>query len=172
MKIESLIQPEKLFFRDDGGIPNSTLPALLYRQPFAFDTPDLAAILENCFTANDWTGAWRGNVYDYHHYHSTSHEVLGVFQGSARLQLGGERGAEYEIRCGDVLVIPAGVGHKRITERNAFRVVGAYPEGRDWDILRGLSGERPEADRRIAAVPLPENDPLYGESGPLKKIWR
>jgi uncharacterized protein YjlB len=33
-----------------------------------------------------------------------------------------------------------------------FRVIGAYPGGRNWDLLRDLPGERPRADRDIAAV--------------------
>jgi hypothetical protein len=41
-----------------------------------------------------------------------------------------------------------------------FSVVGAYPGGRSWDLLRGRPGERPRADRNIGAVPLPDNDPI------------
>jgi uncharacterized protein YjlB len=51
-----------------------------------------------------------------------------------------------------------------------FSVIGAYPGERNWDLLRGLPGERPRADRNIAAVPLPDNDPIAGPGGPLKQI--
>jgi uncharacterized protein YjlB len=49
--------------------------------------------------------------------------------------------------------------------------VGAYPDGRHWDLLTGKPGERPKADQNIAALPLPDNDPVDGPDGPLRKIW-
>jgi uncharacterized protein YjlB len=98
--------------------------------------------------------------------------VLGVFSGSATLRLGGAHGTTVEVHPGDVIVIPAGVGHQKLESSGDFGVVGAYPGGRRWDLLRGLPGEKPQADRNIAAVPLPDNDPLYGPNGPLKRIWK
>jgi uncharacterized protein YjlB/predicted DNA-binding protein with PD1-like motif len=166
------IQPEIAYFADDGSIPNNALPLLLYRQALPPATPDLASAIEERFARNDWTGSWRASVFPFHHYHSTTHEVLGVYRGTATLQLGGEKGRQFVVKAGDVIVIPAGVGHKRVESSEGFSVVGAYPGGRQWDLLRGLPGERPQADRNIAAVPLPENDPLYGANGALKQIWK
>ena len=166
------IQPERAYFKDDGRIPNSALPLLLYRQAFALDTPDLPSVIEERFAKNNWTGSWRASVFPYHHYHSTTHEVLGVYRGAATLQLGGEQGRQFAVKPGDVIVIPAGVGHKRVEISGDFSVMGAYPDGRQWDLLRGLPGERPQADRNIAAVPLPETNPLYGPEGPLKLAWK
>jgi uncharacterized protein YjlB len=164
------VQPENFVFADDGSIPNNTLPLLLYRQAFSPE-PDLASAIETRFGANDWTGSWRAGVFPFHHYHSTTHEVLAIYRGTATLQLGGEKGRKFDVRPGDVIVIPAGVAHKRVTSSADFGVVGAYPGGRQWDLLRDLPGERPQADRNIAAVPLPETDPIYGSDGPLRKIW-
>jgi uncharacterized protein YjlB len=166
------VEPQQLVFKDDGSIPNNTLPLLLYREAFAPDRKDLASVMEQRFAENDWTGSWRAGVYPFLHYHSTSHEVLGVFSGSATLRLGGAQGTTVEVRLGDVIVIPAGVGHQNLGSSADFSVVGAYPGGRQWDLLRGLRGERPQADRNIAAVPLPDNDPVYGSNGPLKRIWK
>jgi uncharacterized protein YjlB len=166
------VEPQQLVFKDDGSIPNNTLPLLLYREAFAPDTKDLASVMEQRFAENDWTGSWRAGVYPFLHYHSTSHEVLGVFSGSATLRLGGAQGTTVEVRLGDVIVIPVGVGHQNLGSSADFSVVGAYPGGRQWDLLRGLPGERPQADRNIAAVPLPDNDPVYGSNGPLKRIWK
>src|SRR5207248_2277900 len=131
----------------------------------------LAAQFEQLFEANDWRGAWRNGIYDYHHYHSTTHEVLGVFRGSARVQLGGDEGVVYDIGPGDVIVIPAGVAHKSLGSSPDFGVVGAYPEGRSWDMNYGKPGERPRTDQTIAKVPLPSSDPLYGAAGPLLDQW-
>ena len=166
------VQPEKAYFTDDGSIPNSALPLLVYRQAFAPDTPDLAATIEGRFARNNWTGSWRASVFPFHHYHSTTHEVLAVYRGTATLQFGGEKGRQFALKLGDVVVIPAGVGHKRMESSLDFSVVGAYPGGRNWDLLRGLPGERPRADRNIAAVPLPDNDPIAGPGGPLTQIWK
>ena len=157
--------------KDDGTFPNNHLPLLVYRRAVLFTDGDPASILERIFEANDWRGSWRNGIYPYHHYHSTSHEVLGVYQGAARVQLGGEGGVIYELHPGDVLVIPAGVAHKNLGGNGGFGVVGAYPEGRDSDMNYGRPGEHPQADRNISQVPIPKGDPLYGERGPLLRAW-
>lgn len=77
-----------------------------------------------------------------------------------------------EVEAGDVIVIPAGVAHKRESASADFLVVGAYPPGQKWDLLRGEDGERPEADERIAEVPLPQTDPVGGAAGPLLRAWK
>src|SRR2546426_301740 len=78
--------------------------------------------------------------------------------GTATLQLGGQHGENVEVGAGDVIVIPAGVAHQNIGASDDFGVVGAYPGGRSWDLLRGLSGERPKADDNIVALPMPDKD--------------
>jgi uncharacterized protein YjlB len=85
--------------------------------------------------------------------------------------LGGRSGRPFEVRAGDVIVIPAGVGHERLSSCDGFGVVGAYPDGLDRDLLFGRSGERPQADRNIEAVPLPSADPVFGVNGPLRRLW-
>jgi uncharacterized protein YjlB len=97
--------------------------------------------------------------------------VLGIYSGSALLHVGGEKGSKINVAAGDVIVIPAGVGHKNLGSSNDFGVVGAYPDGRDWDLLKGEAGERPKADKNIASVPFPEFDPILGKEDGLKKIW-
>lgn len=158
-------------FEDDGVFPNSRLPLLLYVEavPRAEANPQR---MEALFSAGGWPPAWRASVFTYHHYHSTAHEALGVAQGWARLMLGGPGGREFEVRAGDVVVIPAGVAHRRLESGDGFMMVGAYPPGQDWDLLRGEPGERPAADRNIAAVPLPKTDPVGGPDGPLLRHWR
>ena len=165
------MDPESVKFRDDGKIPNNRLPLLLYRRAFPFNAENSAGMIESRFEENGWTGSWRGGVFPYHHYHSTTHEVLGVCGGRATLQLGGEGGTTFEVRKGDVIVIPAGVGHMRVESSPDFEVVGAYPDGLKWDLLRGEPGERPGADQNIASVPLPRKDPIYGAEGPLNAKW-
>jgi uncharacterized protein YjlB len=168
---QNSIQPEQLSFKDDGIFPNNTLPLLLYRQAIMTDAADPASIVEERFAKNNWTNSWRDGVYSFPHYHSTSHEVLGVFSGTAKLRLGGEQGKNVEVHPGDVIVIPAGVAHQNIGASDDFGVVGAYPDGRQWDLLRGFPGERPKADYNIAKLPIPDDDPTFGAKGPLRHIW-
>jgi len=155
-------------FADDGTFPNHpSLSVLFYRQAVQGG----AGTVERLFRAHDWRGTWRNGIFSYHHYHSTAHEVLGVARGSARVQLGGPEGEPFDVEAGDVLVLPAGVAHKNLGAGQDFLVVGAYPEGQDWDLLRGRPGERPEADRNIERVSLPGQDPVYGPEGPLVDHW-
>ena len=169
---QEFVQPEKFSFKDDGIFPNSPLPLVCYRQAITTGAGDPATIFEERFAEHDWTNSWRNGIYSFPHYHSTSHEVLGVYSGVATLRLGGEHGKNVEVVAGDVVIIPAGVAHQNLSSSDDFGVVGAYPGGHDWDLLRGLPGERPKADRNIAALPMPDNDPIYGAEGPLRRIWK
>ena len=158
--------------RADGAFPNNErLPLLVYQSALALPQSNPAAIVEDLFESNGWSGSWRNGIYGFHHYHSTAHEVLGVYSGSAKVQLGGENGITLTVRRGDVIIIPAGVAHKNLGAGNDFRVVGAYPLGQDPDMCYGKAGERPQADDRIANVSLPRMDPVYGAGGPLRAHW-
>jgi len=161
---------EKL--KDDGIFPNNEkLPLIIYKKALNLPGHDPASAIEALFEANQWRAAWRNGIYPFHHYHSTAHEVLGVYSGDATVQLGGEKGVVSAISRSDVIVIPAGVSHKNLGSSLDFRVVGGYPQGQDWDMNEGRPGERPQTDNRIAAVPLPPADPVYGRQGPLVSHW-
>jgi uncharacterized protein YjlB len=124
------------------------------------------------FHENGWSNAWTDGIYDYDHYHSITHEVLGVVHGEAHVQLGGASGISMLLEKGDVLVIPAGVAHKKTGGTDDFICVGAYPEGKDYDMNYGKESERPKADENIRALLVPETDPVYGADGPLTRRWK
>jgi uncharacterized protein YjlB len=172
VKEREFVEPEEFLFKDDGMFPNSALPLLVYRQAFTAEAEHLASVIEQRFAENDWTNSWRNGVYSFAHYHSTTHEALGVYCGSATLRLGGEHGKNVKVDAGDVIVIPTGVAHRKMSSSEDFGVVGAYPDGREWDLLCGQPGERPQADHTIAALPIPDNDPISGAEGPLPQIWK
>jgi uncharacterized protein YjlB len=169
---QEFVQPEQFRFKDDGTFPGSVLPVLLYRAAVTVQAQDRASAFERGFDENDWRNSWVNGVCPFPHYHSMSHEVLGVYYGAATLRLGGEGGQKVEVHSGDVIVIPAGVAHQNLGATADFGVVGGYPGGCKWDLLRGLPGERPQADRNIAALPIPDYDPIYGIEGPLRQIWK
>jgi uncharacterized protein YjlB len=165
---DTFTSPQTFTFRDDGAIPNSKLPLLVYRQAVPAD----AASIERIFTQHRWPAAWRSGVHPFHHFHSDAHEVLGVASGSAKVQFGGPEGEVLEVSAGDVVVVPAGVGHCNREHSPDLLIVGAYPDNSaSHDLRRGKPAEHDEAVRNIAAVPLPPADPVSGETGPLTRIW-
>ena len=124
------------------------------------------------FEKNNWRNSWANGIYSYHHYHSITHEVLGISRGSATVRLGGENGRDVPIAAGDVVILPAGSGHKKVGSSVDFEVVGAYPDGMDFDIRTGKYGDRPEADRNIMKVPIPVKDPVFGSHGGITEYWK
>ena len=164
------IKPYFLF--DDGIFPNSpTLPLLIYENAAELTSADPAAVFERLFSAHGWGNGWRNGVFGFHHYHSSAHEVLGVYQGQADVQFGGEDGIIAQVAAGDIVIIPAGVAHKKIQSSRDFAVVGAYPIGQNPDTCYGEPSERPQTDQRIAKLALPAADPIYGQDGGLFSYW-
>ncbi|MES2661415.1 MAG: cupin domain-containing protein [Verrucomicrobiota bacterium] len=160
-------------FADDGGTPNHPLlPLVILRGTEAVGSQDAAVWFEQRFVTHGWLAIWRWTVYPYHHYHSTNHEVLGVSRGTARLIFGGENGGEFQVSTGDVIIIPAGVGHMRLDSSDDFQVVGAYPRGEEPDLIRSGDDESDAARLRVAEVTLPDQDPVFGENGPLIALWK
>ncbi|KAH6643501.1 hypothetical protein C7974DRAFT_381671 [Boeremia exigua] len=99
-------------------------------------------------------------------------------------------GIELEARAGDVFIIPAGVSHKTYNslpaaeferlspgdghtidietarktyhriELSGFTMLGAYPEGCQWDFLEG--GEHEGNFEAVWKIPKPSTDPVFG----------
>jgi uncharacterized protein YjlB len=157
-------------FADDGRIPNNPRLALVIYRLALPQSDHLAKDFEKRFAANGWRNSWRDGIFDYHHFHSNTHEVLGVARGEARVCFGGEQGEVLALSAGDVAILPAGTGHKCESASDDFLVVGAYPDGRDFDICRGDPAEHDRAVARIAKVPLPKRDPVLGGDGVT--FWR
>ncbi|MGW8202812.1 hypothetical protein sphantq_00687 [Sphingobium sp. AntQ-1] len=148
---------------------NARLPVILYRGVENGPCETIAKAFEDRFALNGWPPKWRDTIFGYHHYHSTSHEALGVAAGNATLELGGPGGRTVEVTAGDVLLLPVGTGHRRISQSKDFLVVGAYPDGEDWDICRSAPDNA--ARRRIATLKVPERDPIGGGEGPMTTAW-
>jgi uncharacterized protein YjlB len=167
-RVRSII-PRRLKFRADEYIPNNpSLPLLYYRNAVRLDAKgDPAALLEAIFNANGWGQAWRNGIYDFVHYHPRIHEVLGIAGGSATLRLGGNSGTTMKVSVGDVIVVPAGVGHECLRASPAFLVVGAYPPTGTYSECRGSFQEHAKSRAAVRRVPLPRKDPLMG----AKTIW-
>ncbi|MEA2950925.1 MAG: hypothetical protein QOJ96_445 [Alphaproteobacteria bacterium] len=167
-------KPLSILFADDGIVPNNPrFPMLLYRGAISLASPsyDPATIVDTLFESNGWGRSWRDTVYDFVHYHSQIHEVMGVARGTAKIECGGIKGRVLTVKAGDVVILPAGTGHRMIEASRNFIVVGAYPEKGTYDECTDTR-DRPDAIKRIAKVKKPAKDPVYGKTGPLAKLWR
>jgi uncharacterized protein YjlB len=152
-------------------LPNTTPhahPLYIYHSAFPASTSPSA--LEAHLPTNGLSPQWRYTMYQTTHYHSTTHEVLCIYSGRARLLFGGEQNpgrVEAEVNAGDMLVVPAGVGHRLVEDvEGGFMMVGAYPKGCGWDMCYGKEGEEGKAEA-VGKVAWLDRDPLYGEDGPV-----
>jgi uncharacterized protein YjlB len=164
--------PTQMYFDDDGVTPNHPKwPVLLYRNvihlPKRFDN---GTVFDALFTNNGWGRSWRASIYNFLHYHSQIHEVLGIARGHADIQFGGVKGKNIRIKAGDVVVLPAGTGHQRMKASPNFMVVGAYPPDGKYDECTDTR-DRQKVKGAISKTKKPATDPVFGENGPLRSIW-
>lgn len=163
---------ETLYLREPcGGVPNNVLPVLLYRHVLPEEADDAAVWFEQRFGQHQWPARWRYPVFTYTHFHTNTHEVLGIYAGEAQIQLGGEDGPVVTLRMGDAVLIPAGVGHKQIDASANFMAVGAYPEGLSPDKFLDEPAQLAQTRKNVAQVATPGRDPLYGTEGGLVTLW-
>jgi uncharacterized protein YjlB len=164
-----------LRFKDDGETPNNVrFPMILYRSPVKLRHGfDPAAILEELFEANGWKESWRDGMYDFLHFHTHTHEVLGIACGTVSAEFGGSKGKALDLKAGDVVILPAGTGHRRLKASKDLLIVGAYPANSgNYDEPKPADVSHSEALASIARVRVPRADPVYGKDGPLKRLWR
>jgi uncharacterized protein YjlB len=159
--------------KDDGIIPNHPhWPLIIYRSPLRFPRGlDPAAVFEDLFKRNGWGHSWRNGIYDYVHYHSRIHEVLGISRGSAKVQFGGKHGRILALKAGDVAILPAGTGHQALSASPDLLVVGAYPPSGTYDVCTS-SEDHALAVIAIPNVGKPRKDPVYGHLGSLSALWQ
>jgi len=156
-----------------GAVPNHPRwPLLVYPGAVAIAGADPAAVFEELFDRNRWPAAWRNGVYPFHHFHCDAHEALGVYGGEVTVQFGGDSGVVITARPGDVIVLPAGTGHRKVSSRGELGIVGAYPAGQHPDMCTPLTANPQRSAAAVARVPLPQGDPVYGEGGPLFTHWK
>jgi uncharacterized protein YjlB len=166
-------KPRTYKFKDDGLIPNHPKwPLVVYKSAVRLPPSlDPAAVFEDLLESNGWADSWRDGIYDYAHYHSRIHETLGIARGSGKVQFGGPKGRTVVLKAGDVAILPAGIGHQCLKASRDFLVVGAYPPTGTYDECTSLE-DRQKALTAIPRTARPRKDPIYGENGPLLRVWR
>ena len=159
---EHLVGGRMVVVEGEDAVPPAIAPAIAVEQilegarrgsPAA---TSMAPAFEGLFHRNGWGSGWRNGIFPFHHYHSTAHEVLGIAEGSAEVRFGGEAGKALIVNAGDAVLIPAGVGHKRLSGSPDLLVIGAYPGGQWADLMREGAGDKSGIRARIAEVPVPK----------------
>jgi len=98
---------ETLSFPDDGDVPNHPRwPMIVYARAIAPETLQSSEnAFDELFGRNGWPVAWHNGIYSFTHYHSTTHEVLGIARGQATVQFGGKSGKILTASAGDALLL-------------------------------------------------------------------
>lgn len=144
----------------DPPYPSNTLEVLLYKQAMHAITQEKVCTL---FEQNGWEPPWFNGIYNYHHFHSEAHEVLAVTRGSISVQLGGPGGEIFHLTMGDIILLPAGVAHKRIESSEDYEIAGSYPSGQSPDLRKGSHEEWEEVLNNISKVKLWKKNPVTGD---------
>jgi uncharacterized protein YjlB len=90
--------------------------------------------------------------------------VLACVSGNAVIGFGGDSGITAKVAVGDVCIVPAGVGHKRVSASADFRMAGGYPPEQTGDINHPGDLADEVIEEALAKVELPKTDPVSGEA--------
>lgn len=165
------IKIEKHFFEGNGRVPNSRLPLLIYRNVIRWDVPTMEAVMRQ----NKWMPCWHAHdgMWPRHHFHTEAHEFICVTKGVHTGKFGGHDGIETQMNAGDVVVIPAGVGHRGLQISDDLDLTGGFHEGFCVvDFRMGFPDEYHDLCRKAREIPILDYDPFFGVNGPLARIWR
>ncbi|KAL2108542.1 hypothetical protein VUR80DRAFT_3705 [Thermomyces stellatus] len=156
--------------------PNTSIqnkPLLIYHSAFEPARASASAIESHLASVGAVSPEWRYSMYPVSHFHSTTHEVLCVSNGKAKLCFGEEENearVEPTVEKGDVIIVPAGVAHRLLEDvQGGFQMVGSYPPGKSWDMCYGRKGEEDRING-IKGLDWFSKDPVYGEQGPCLEV--
>lgn len=145
-------------------------PALLFQISWEMELVGDAGLCLRIVFANE---DWKLQMYSTSHFHSTSHELLCISTGSARLCFGHEDNPSNitpTVSAGDVIVVPAGVAHRLLEDiEGGFEMVGSYPKGKSWDMCYGKKGEEKKI-KEIEKLGWWKRDPVFGDEGPALEV--
>ncbi|KAK2744171.1 hypothetical protein FQN57_004431 [Myotisia sp. PD_48] len=158
-------------------IPNTSIqgkPLLIYHTVFDPSSLSLAQIRDHLKKIGAVQPEWTYSMYPTSHYHSTTHEVLCVVEGEARICFGHElnpQRVEVTISKGDLIIIPAGVSHRLLEDFTGdFTMLGSYPPStKHWDMCYG-NEDIHKTTAIIEKLPWFEKDPVYGQTGPVLNL--
>ncbi|MEM6986002.1 MAG: hypothetical protein AAF499_05635 [Pseudomonadota bacterium] len=161
------MKTESYSSKPQGMIPNSRFPLLVHRGGIPGGGE---AAIKARFQSNGWGNNWSyPGIYEYAHFHSTSHECLGCAEGWMAFNLSVGDGGFTKVRLeqGDVIVMPAGVSHEMVGHSDDIMMCGGYAGGRDWDNIQEAYLTEAlyyVACKNIMSLPIPDKDPVTGET--------
>lgn len=171
--VASEFKVEEINLEANDRFPNNSLPALIYRKALNLDENNQnEEACKELLLRNNWGNNWTDSIFDFHHFHSNTHEVLAITAGNAEVVLGGPGHDAIFLHRGDVLIIPAGVAHKKKNSSSDFKCVGGYAGGRDYDMNTGNDQELEKVIKEMRVVPLPETDPVTGKKDTILSYWK
>ena len=163
-----------IFLKENEPYPNNPLPVLYYENMLEnalhedYTADDVIAF----FVRNGYDNGWANGILAEHHFHSTTHEALACTKGEVTVQLGGPNAAFYTLRKGDVILLPAGTGHKKLNASENFEIVGAYPKnGSEYDMQYGHASDYDSILATVADVPKPLTDPVTNSPKDIEEYW-
>jgi uncharacterized protein YjlB len=59
----NIMEPIQLKFKDDGKIPNSKFPLLIYKNVYSEEKAD-PEYIKSHFESHNWSNSWNNGVYD------------------------------------------------------------------------------------------------------------
>ncbi|OCT53388.1 hypothetical protein CLCR_10898 [Cladophialophora carrionii] len=154
-------------------IPNTSIqrkPLMIYHGVFSNSAP--SSVESHLRSIGVVSPQWTYTMFSETHFHSNTHEVLSVVAGSAKCCFGGEENegrVEPVLSQGDVVIVPAGVGHRLLEDYGGFQMVGSYPTGKTWDMCYGKAGEEQQV-KQIETLGWFKRDPVYGDDGPSLSV--
>ena len=166
-------EPLALMFADDGSIPNNPrLPFLVYRGAI-----DLTGTPNRRSDREDLRPSRLGRDVAQRHLslRALSFDDPRGARHRARPRQGAvrrQRGRGCSTSAGDVVVLPAGTGHQCLWAAPELWSSAPIRKSGKYDLCRGSKAEHANAVDTIPSVPLPDTDPVFGEDGPLTKLWR
>ncbi|WP_274628372.1 cupin domain-containing protein [Arvimicrobium flavum] len=163
--------PQLHHFRPSNGMPNNNLPLIVWKGGLPVEARNGQAACA-LYQMNGWGGTWVYTVYPFWHFHAKGHEVLSCVSGTARIGFGGDDGIVADVSVGDVAIVPAGVGHKKLSASPGFQMAGGYPPGQQGDIVRPGEMSDAEIAAAIGKLALPETDPISGKEDGVVEFWR
>ena len=138
---------------DDGDIPNNRLPLIVYEGAIDATAGDPAVAFEDSVPRQRL-----GRRLAERHLSRSTTIIRPPTRCSAspaarpRSASAARRAKRFRVKAGDAVLIPAGVGHKRLSSSHDLLVIGAYPGGQWADLMREGAEDKAGIRARIAAV--------------------
>jgi uncharacterized protein YjlB len=130
-------KPRVVFFENPADVPNSRLTVLIFRSVLVPGIPAKPDLFRKRFrkAGGAVCGQTRSSITRI--FIRTRMKFWEFIEGKVTVRLGGEQGRLFRLKAGDMLLLPPGVGHRRVGDDKGLKLIGAYPRGQsNYDMKR------------------------------------